>query len=127
MSNIQLNNPETTTGSHRELYEQIEGAFGTTPNMFKAIGNSSAALESMWTSFGALSKGTLGGKLVSRSLFWSLTSIVASTAFLHIIYLERVPVQPKTKWFKPNQGIHPTQELKRHLISPQSLSAIVGK
>ena len=63
MSNIQLNNPETTTGSHRELFEQIEGAFGTTPNMFKTIGNSSAALESMWTSFGALSKGTLGGRL----------------------------------------------------------------
>lgn len=31
--------------------------------MFKAIGNSSAALESMWTSFGALGKGVLGAKL----------------------------------------------------------------
>ena len=31
--------------------------------MFKVIGNSPAALESMWTSFGALSKGAIGAKL----------------------------------------------------------------
>lgn len=63
MSNIQLINPEQTSGEHHELFNQIHSTFGVVPNMFKAIGNSPAALESMWTSFSALGKGTLGAKL----------------------------------------------------------------
>lgn len=63
MSSINLKSPQDTTGSHKKIFDQIEGAFGKVPNMFLAIGNSSAALESMWTSFGALSKGKLGAKL----------------------------------------------------------------
>ncbi|QGZ61122.1 carboxymuconolactone decarboxylase family protein [Paraburkholderia acidisoli] len=42
---------------------QIQQAFGTTPNMFKAVANSPAALKSMWAAFGALGQGTLGAKL----------------------------------------------------------------
>ena len=63
MSNVQLVTPTDTTGAHKEVFDQINGAFGSVPNMFKAIGNSSAAVESMWTSFGALSKGKLGAPL----------------------------------------------------------------
>ncbi len=63
MSNLPLQNPESTSGNHKALFDQINAAFGVIPNMFKAIGNSSAALESMWTSFGALSKGALDAKL----------------------------------------------------------------
>ncbi len=63
MPNLPLKNPEATTGEHKELFDNINGAFGAIPNMFKTIGNSSAALESMWTSFGALGKGVLGAKL----------------------------------------------------------------
>ncbi len=63
MSNLPLNSPENTSGEHKALFDQINNAFGVVPNMFKAIGHSSAALESMWTSFGALGKGVLGAKL----------------------------------------------------------------
>ena len=63
MSNQPLQNPENTSVSHKSLFDKINATFGAIPNMFKAIGNSSAALESMWTSFGALGKGTLGAKL----------------------------------------------------------------
>ena len=35
------------------------GAFGTTPNMFRAVANSPAALKSMWGAFGALGAGVL--------------------------------------------------------------------
>ena len=63
MSNVKLQNPDQTSGEHNALFNQINGTFGVVPNMFKAIGNSSAALESMWTSFGALGKGVLGSKL----------------------------------------------------------------
>jgi uncharacterized peroxidase-related enzyme len=45
------------------LLAQIHQAFGATPNMFKAVANSPAALQSMWAAFGALSKGTLGARL----------------------------------------------------------------
>lgn len=63
MSKIELKNPNDTTGKQAEIFSQIHNTFGVIPNMFKAIGNSEAALESMWTSFGALSKGNLGTKL----------------------------------------------------------------
>jgi hypothetical protein len=45
------------------LFKEVEGAFGVVPNMFKTIGHSAAALESMWTSFGALGKGSLSASL----------------------------------------------------------------
>ena len=63
MSHIPQINIANTTGSHRALFDQINGAFGTVPNMFTTIGNSEAALESMWGSFGALGKGSLAPKL----------------------------------------------------------------
>jgi len=63
MSHIPPKNPEDTSGAHKALFDEIKGTFGVIPNMFKVIGNSSAALESMWTSFGALGKGKLGAKL----------------------------------------------------------------
>ena len=63
MSRINLQNPDHANVEQKALFDQINGAFGVVPNMFKAIGNSSAALESMWTSFGALGKGQLDAKL----------------------------------------------------------------
>lgn len=63
MSHIPLVTPDTASGDQEVLFKQVNGAFGTVPNMFKAIGNSPAALESMWTSFGALGKGVLDTKL----------------------------------------------------------------
>lgn len=63
MSRIQLQTAETTSDASRALLEQVHGAFGATPNMFRAVANSPAALASMWGSFGALGSGTLGAKL----------------------------------------------------------------
>lgn len=63
MSRIELINPLATTGARQEVLSQINSAFGVTPNMFKAIANSPAALNMMWGAFGALGKGKLGAKL----------------------------------------------------------------
>jgi uncharacterized peroxidase-related enzyme len=63
MSRIQLINPNETTADRQALLEQVHKAFGATPNMFKAVANSPAALKSMWASFGALGAGVLGAKL----------------------------------------------------------------
>ncbi|WP_211464132.1 carboxymuconolactone decarboxylase family protein [Collimonas silvisoli] len=63
MSRVQLINQADTSPNRQALLAQIHKAFGATPNMFKAVANSSAALESMWGSFGALSSGVLGAKL----------------------------------------------------------------
>lgn len=41
------------------LLGEIQGAFGATPAMFRAVANSPAALRSMWGSFGALGGGAL--------------------------------------------------------------------
>ena len=54
---------DTATGASQQLLEQVHGAFGATPNMFRAVANSPAALASMWGGFGALGNGTLGAKL----------------------------------------------------------------
>ena len=63
MSRIKQVETENATEEQKVLFDQINGAFGVVPNMFRTIGNSAAALESMWTSFGALGKGKLGAKL----------------------------------------------------------------
>lgn len=61
--------PRINTDTHlapaasQPLLQQIQQAFGSTPNMFKAVANSPAALKSMWASFGALGQGTLGAQL----------------------------------------------------------------
>ncbi|QGZ38132.1 putative peroxidase-related enzyme [Pseudoduganella flava] len=63
MSRIELLSRENATGASRQLLEQVQAAFGATPNMFRAVANSPAALSSMWAAFGALHGGTLGAKL----------------------------------------------------------------
>jgi uncharacterized peroxidase-related enzyme len=52
-----------TTAERKALLDQITHTLGATPNMFRAVANSPAALKSMWASFGALGTGVLGAKL----------------------------------------------------------------
>lgn len=63
MSRVNLVDPPLATGDAKVVLDGIRGAFGVTPNMFRAVANSPAALRSMWGSFGALGGGTLGAKL----------------------------------------------------------------
>lgn len=63
MSRIEMVKPEATTGEKKEILTQIHKTFGVVPNMFKTIGNSTAALRMMWAGFGALGSGKLGAKL----------------------------------------------------------------
>lgn len=59
MNRINLIDRHDSQGESRELLDSIHAAFGTTPNMFRAVAHSPAALRSMWGSFAALSKGTI--------------------------------------------------------------------
>lgn len=63
MSRLPLIARETAPAAVRPTLDAIHGAFGVTPNMFRAVANSPAALASMWGAFGALGGGTLGAKL----------------------------------------------------------------
>ncbi len=63
MPRIELLDPQNTTGDKKEIFNQIQSAFGATPNMFKTIANSTAALKMMWSAFGALGGGKLGAQL----------------------------------------------------------------
>jgi len=63
MTRIALVTPADATGERQQLLAQIQGAFGATPNMFKAVANSTAALKSMWGAFGALGGGVIDAKL----------------------------------------------------------------
>lgn len=62
MSRVNLQTQSVPAAS-QPILTQIQQAFGATPNMFKAVSNSPAALQSMWAAFGALGKGTIGAKL----------------------------------------------------------------
>lgn len=62
MSRVNLDTQRSPAAS-QPLLEQIHRAFGATPNMFKAVSNSPAALQSMWAAFGALGKGSIGALL----------------------------------------------------------------
>ncbi|MES2938189.1 MAG: peroxidase-related enzyme [Pseudomonadota bacterium] len=63
MNRIPLIDPANTTPDRAALLQQVHGAFGATPNMFRAVANSPAALQSMWGFFGALGGGKLGARL----------------------------------------------------------------
>lgn len=63
MNRVPLIDRANTSADRKALLDQIQGAFGATPNMFRAVANSPAALQSMWGSFGALGAGTLGARL----------------------------------------------------------------
>lgn len=63
MTRVSLIDPSSTTADRAALLTQIHGAFGATPNMFKAVANSPAALKSMWGAFGALGSGVIPAKL----------------------------------------------------------------
>lgn len=63
MNRIPLVDRATAAGDRQTLLDQITVAFGATPNMFRAVANSPAALKSMWGSFGALGAGVLPAKL----------------------------------------------------------------
>ena len=54
---------ELAPEASQQTLKQIHAAFGATPNMFRAVANSPAALKSMWSAFGALAGGTIGAKL----------------------------------------------------------------
>jgi uncharacterized peroxidase-related enzyme len=63
MSRLPLIVRESAPASTRPTLDAIHGAFGVTPNMFRAVANSPAALASLWGSFGALGGGVLGARL----------------------------------------------------------------
>jgi len=63
MARVNLVDPASANAVVKPTLDQIRGAFGVVPNMFKAVANSPAALQSMWGSFGALGGGTIGAKL----------------------------------------------------------------
>lgn len=63
MNRVPLIDRNATTADRKALLDAIDAAFGTTPNMFRAVANSTAALKSMWSGFGALGGGVIAPKL----------------------------------------------------------------
>ena len=63
MSRIDLIDRNDTTPERKQLLDQVHAAFGASPNMFRAVAHSPAALKSMWGSFGALGGGRIGAPL----------------------------------------------------------------
>ena len=63
MNRVPLIERTATSPDRKALLDTIHGAFGTTPNMFRAVANSPAALKSLWAAFGALGAGALSAKL----------------------------------------------------------------
>lgn len=63
MSNVPTVSRDDSSGTVKEILDQIHGAFGTVPAMFATVANSPAALASMWASFGAFGGGKLGPQL----------------------------------------------------------------
>jgi uncharacterized peroxidase-related enzyme len=66
MNRMPLVDPAQAQGRSRELLGEIQAAFGATPNMFRAVAHSSAALQAMWSAFGALGRGSLPPALGER-------------------------------------------------------------
>lgn len=66
MTTITQLNPADASPATQAMLAQIHGAFGATPNMFRTVAHSEAALKSMWGSFGALGAGIVAPKLAEQ-------------------------------------------------------------
>ena len=66
MNRVPLIDRNSTSAARKALLDPIHATFGTTPNMFRAVAHSPAALKSMWGSFGALGGGVLDAKLAEQ-------------------------------------------------------------
>lgn len=66
MSRVPLIEPAEAGARVAPQLSRIESAFGAVPNMFRAVANSPAALQSMWGAFGAFSTGSLGAALTEQ-------------------------------------------------------------
>ena len=76
IARVPLVDRTAATGTVRAVLDQVHGAFGATPNMFRAVANSPAALQSMWGAFGAL--GALGGGVIGAALGEQIAVAVAN-------------------------------------------------
>ncbi len=63
MSRLAIIKPESATGKAKELLDGIQAKAGMTPNIYRALANSPAALEGLSSFGGALGKGVLSPKL----------------------------------------------------------------
>lgn len=63
MNRVPLIDRNNTSAERKALLDAVHGAFDATPNMFRAVANSPAALKTMWGAFGALGGGVIGAKL----------------------------------------------------------------
>ena len=63
MSRIQPVDPATAKGKAKDLLGAVQKGLGVTPNLFRVVAHSPAALEGLLGLHGALSHGALSGKL----------------------------------------------------------------
>ena len=63
MSRIQPVDPATAKGKAKDLLGAVQKGLGVTPNLFRVVAHSPAALEGLLGLNGALSQGLLSGKL----------------------------------------------------------------
>ncbi|CAM3882648.1 carboxymuconolactone decarboxylase family protein [Roseateles saccharophilus] len=62
-SRVPLVSATDAPAGSRALLDAVHGAFATTPNMFRVVANSPAALQAMWGFFGALGGGAIPARL----------------------------------------------------------------
>jgi uncharacterized peroxidase-related enzyme len=63
MSRIKPVDPATAKGKAKDLLDAVQKALGVTPNLFRVVAHSPAALEGLLGLNGALSQGALSAKL----------------------------------------------------------------
>jgi uncharacterized peroxidase-related enzyme len=63
MNRITQLDPATVTGKTKQLFEGVQHKLGIVPNLFRVLGNSSAALEGYLNFSGALAGGVLDAKI----------------------------------------------------------------
>ena len=62
MSRIPALDPQTATGTTKNMLDGVQKGLGATPNLFRVAAQSPAVLEAMTTFFGAVTKGHLNAK-----------------------------------------------------------------
>ncbi len=63
MSRITAIDPASAQGKSKEILDQIKGALGSVPNLFRTAAHSPASLQALWGIFGAMGQSHLPAKI----------------------------------------------------------------
>ncbi|MFC0181957.1 alkylhydroperoxidase AhpD family core domain-containing protein [Pseudarcicella hirudinis] len=139
MQRISAIAPENATGKNQELFTKVKAKFGGVPNIMRTMAASPAVLDAYLSFNGALSSGSIGGKLGEKlALFIAEKNncdyclAAHSTIGKNVVKLDEATIlgarQGHTNDDKTNAALHFAGQLidKKGLVNDEDVQSVIA-